>query len=452
MWEVRALPAETGDDEIMCGLVVGREYEQVASALLQLEHRGPDGKMIKKSGKYVVGHARLAIVDLSAHGVQPIQSFNGECTAFNGEIYNYGKIYDFLGEKPKFRNEIHTVHQLMEECRDFMRVLDGDFALAHVNRKGELILARDWVGVVPLYYQMNEGKLWVAASEKRCLREGKIYEVKPGQTLRFDENGRYKSSWRWDPISLHLRVPMIGELAELLGKAVRKRFLHSDVPVTVALSGGLDSSLILAYLAQISKEMRTKLPGLHAVTVVVEDSDELEIAQRLAQDLKILHTVVKLTEDEIREEFDRIARHMETKTKNPVKWRGMVRNYFVAKYAKTKVILTGEGADEVFCGYPQHKMKPSLALEWKSFGSFRSMPVINLDRVNKGGLAWGAEYRVPFLDRDLVLYAMSCWKESGKKYLREVAEVVGLPGYVLEKPKYGKEEEKLGQIYERMLA
>lgn len=434
----------------MCGIVVGREYESVAAALTLLAHRGPDGKMIRGNDNYYIGHARLAIVDLSSHGVQPAQTYHGDCTAFNGEIYNYGTIADMLRERPRYRNEVWTLKQLLYESKDFMRILDGDFAIAHVNRRGELILARDFIGVVPLYYQMVDGRFFRAASEKKCLEPNrKIYEVRPGQTLRFDEKGRFKSSWIWDPISLHLRMPSVKELADLFGRACRRRYIHSDVPVAVALSGGLDSSLILLEL--VKTQQYNTMQTLSAVTVVVEESDELEIAQRLAQDLNVRHTVVKLTEEEIRSEWDRIQWHMETTGTNPVKWRGMVRNYFVAKYAKTKVILTGEGADEVFCGYPQHQNLKGLKLEWKSFGSFRSMPAINLDRVNKGGLAWGAEYRVPFLDRDLVLYTMGCWKEPGKQLLREVAEEMNMPQYVLDKPKYGVEEKQLGEIYEKVV-
>lgn len=440
--------------------MLGRSFAMVNRGLNNMQHRGPDGKgVFDAAGGYVVGQNRLAIVDLSANALQPkatglnrAGTMTRKVTAFNGEIYNFGRVADAL-QNPSLsykRNEINTLHALMDECQDFMRVLDGDFAIVHVDHRGEVTLARDWVGVVPLYYQFVDGDL-IAASEKKAMLFGegtKIHEVQPGETIRHLK-GKYTKRWTWDPISLHMRMPMLMDLEELFGKAVRTRYLHSDVPVSVALSGGLDSSLILLELSMLP----VKKQPLTAVTVVVEESDELEIAQRLAQQLRIEHVVVKLTEEEIRSEWDRILYHMESVDglSNPIKWRGMVRNYFVAKYAETKVILTGEGADEVFCGYPSHAGKKGLALEWKSFGTFKSMPAINLDRVNKGGLAWGAEYRVPFLDRDLVLYAMSCFKVPGKQLLREMAERMDMPEYVLEKPKYGKEEKKLGEIYERMV-
>lgn len=441
----------------MCGIMVGRSYDVVARGLMNMKHRGPDGTTIVEAADgYFVGQNRLSIVDLSANARQPKLTWygnSGKVTAFNGEIYNYGRVADFLRDKPPSgkRNEINTLHQLMDECKDFMRVLDGDFGIVHVDHRGELTLARDWVGVVPLYYQYALGGV-VAASEKGAMLLGgsKIHEVQPGQTIRF-RNGKRTHSWTWDPISLHLRMADSRTIRELFERAVWKRYLHSDVPVSVALSGGLDSSLILLTLGKADVNVRRQ--PLKAVTVVVDESDELDIAQRLAQDMKIEHVVVKLTEEEIRLEWDRILFHMESEDaySNPIKWRGMVRNYFVAKYAKTKVILTGEGADEVFCGYPSHQNKEGLALEWKSFGTFKSMPAINLDRVNKGGMAWGAEYRVPFLDRDLALYAMSCYKIPEKQLLWELAQDMDMPEYVFQKPKYGQEEKKLGEIYERLV-
>lgn len=440
----------------MCGIVVGRNYGSVLFGKGQLKHRGPDSDQIghifePPAKNWWFGHTRLAIVDLSVHGGQPSLSPTG-LTMFNGEIYNYQEIYEALETKPFRNNEIYVLDAVMAQASDFMRVLDGDFAIARVERgSGELTLARDFVGVVPLYYQMVDNRLEGAASEKKALtRRGQILEVNPGETLVFYPDGRLKSRKLWDPISLHLRPMDMAHLQDLWFTACWKRWKHSDVPVTVALSGGLDSSLILTSLKWLNAK------NVNAVCVVVgESSDEAENATRLCDELGVPLKLVVLSERAIEAEWSRIQYHLEDPNPNPVKWRGMVRNYFVAKEAPgdSKVILSGEGADEIFCGYPQHREAGTgMKLEWKSLGTFRSMPAINLDRVNKGGLAWGKEYRVPFLDRDLVLYVMSCRKRVGKERLRELAEVIGVPDYILNKPKYGLEEDKLGAIYQRMIA
>jgi hypothetical protein len=124
----------------------------------------------------------------------------------------------------------------------------------------------------------------------------------------------------------------------------------------------------------------------------------------------------------------------------------MIRNFYTAKHAPGTVILCGEGADEIGCGYPPHLARTGIDLEWKSLSTLRSMPAINLDRVNKGGMAHTREFRTPFLDRALVLYVVGCQKQPGKRYFRQLAMSYGVPRFILDKVKYSIEEQALWAI------
>jgi asparagine synthase (glutamine-hydrolysing) len=303
-----------------------------------------------------------------------------------------------------------------------------------------VLLTRDLIGIMPLYYSTNP---FGVASERKALPEGgKQHEVRAGETLWLDYAGNVLQRRQFDPYALHLQPVDIEHVQFLFREAVRKRIEHSERPVCVALSGGLDSSLVLRAAVDIK-------PDIEAITVVVEpNSEELENARRFAASLGVKHTVVQLREDEIN--FQRVLYHLEDARWNPVKLVGMLRNYYVAKHAPGIVILCGEGADEIGCGYPSHAQREGLDLEWYSLTTLRGMPAINLDRVNKGGMAWGKEYRTPFLDRSLVLYMMSVPKEHGKAIYRWMARDMGIPDYILNKEKYGAEDAAMVKLAERL--
>lgn len=428
----------------MCGLAMSTDVALTWSMLEVLAHRGKDERrVVAHRNKIWLGQNRLAIVDLTPAASQPLVTA-ASIVAFNGEIFNcdtlgLAMLADANPIKPKVVNEIHVIEALMRRHRkSFERFLDGYYAIALIDRgRQQIVLSRDIIGVVPLYYQRKKGQLpFAVASEKKALV--KPIEVKPGQTLTFTLEGKLLKQRVYDPISLHMEMLELDHLDMLFRRAVRRRITHSDKPVCVALSGGLDSSLVLAVAHQID-------PNIEAVTVGFDpNSEEVNNARMLCEHLHIRrHRIVLLSDALIAKHREAILYHLEDPVHNPIKYAAMIRNYFTAMDAPGTVILCGEGADEVGCGYPPHLARRGLELEWKSFSTLRSMRAINLDRVNKGGMAFTREYRTPFLDRALVLYMMGCSKLPGKQYFRELAMRYDLPGYILSKAKYSPEETKL---------
>lgn len=421
----------------MCGIALAETKAQVEKMLELLEHRGKDHRGLVEVGPFYLGHNRLAIVDLECSGHQPLETLRG-VLAFNGEIYNYARLYDALFKKPPVKNEIHVLEKIVRAHTQFWRMLDGPYAFVYVDKQKKTVMAsRDMVGIIPLYYTREPLRI---ASEKKAL-EGKVEEFRAGETLWFDYGGRLLRRHVQDMYSMHMADLDLEHLHFLFRAAVLKRMVHSDRPVCVALSGGLDSAMVLTQAVQCGWRMG-------AITVAVdEESLEVRNARRLCEYLGVPHTVVVLKNEHV--DGQKILWHLEDEKYNPIKWAAMIRNYFVAKHAPGVVILCGEGADEIGCGYPSHQTLHGIDLEWKALSTLRSMPAINLDRVNKGGMAWTKEYRVPFLDRALVLYLMGVKKEPGKKYFRQLAkEKLRVPDYILQKEKYSAEEEKLWALVE----
>lgn len=427
----------------MCGIALATTKEECERMLEILAHRGRDDRQIVKVKDWWLGFNRLAIVDRNNFGKQPYVDYEGTAIAFNGEIYNYREVY------PSAPSEIMMLAELLDTHKDFERVVDGYYGIVRVApSEDKITLARDLFGVIPLYYVRVAGRLYAAASEKKALqRMGPILEVHAGETYEFSMDGRCAPPKRWDPFSLHFETVDMEHVQFLFERAVNRRMVHADVPITFALSGGLDSALVLWAARAINRQLYA-VRHVTAVTVGVDpNSDEVKNAKALADICGAKWKFVQLTKAMVDEHRERIKYHLEDDTPNPIKWRGMLRNYFVAMHAPGTVILCGEGADEIGCGYPSHaSVLPGLDLEWKSLSTVHSMPAINLDRVNKGGMAWTKEFRVPFLDRALVLYLMGCRKEPGKGIFKRMAMRMGLPDFILTKPKYGEEEKRLEEL------
>ena len=300
------------------------------------------------------------------------------------------------------------------------------------------------IGVIPLYYLPSKaGRSFQIASEKKAFDAPGAREVMPGETLVFDFKGRLLKRRRFDPYSLHLEDMDLDHLGFLFRRAVSRRITHSEKPVCVALSGGLDSSMVLKTALQV-----TGYKTIHAITVCVDpDSEEAQNAQRFARSLGVSHKVVRVTTADIEQHREALLYHLEDYRQNPIKYAAMIRNYFTAMHAPGTVVLCGEGADEIGCGYPSHLRQSGIGLEWKSLSTLRSMHAINLDRVNKGGMAFTKEFRTPFLDRALVLYLMGCAKAPNKGWFRELATTqLEIPDYILNKCKYTSEESHLWQM------
>lgn len=426
----------------MCGVYFTNVcYTSAALMRSTIAHRGADSQVIKRFKGVYLGLNRLAIVDKGKTPADQPYDSGASLIAFNGEIYNTYK----LGGA----SEIMTIDRLMRDYPgNFERFLDGYYAIVRVDKGRErVIVSRDPIGVMPLYYYARYGQFFIASESKALPNRHK--EVKPGETIEFDFDGRIKKRRKFEPISLHMEPMHIQHLRFLFNRAVSRRVSHADetIRVTVALSGGLDSALVLASASATNVE-------LDAITITMSlDDPHVDRSRKLCQYYNVPHRVVLLTPEQIKRHWPMIIYHLEDPKRNVIKYAAMIRNYFVALNTQATVILCGEGADELGGGYPPHAGLEGVQLMWKCYATLRSMHAINLDRVNKGGMAHTKEYRVPFLDRGLVQYMMGCDKvQSGKHHFKRLARLMGLPTFITEQPKYNIDDTRFRDLARDLLA
>jgi asparagine synthase (glutamine-hydrolysing) len=369
--------------------------------LSALQHRGPDDTGLHEDGSYSLGHVRLSIVD-PVSGKQPMSSPDGgRHVVFNGEIYNHQELRQSLGSAD-FRTNSDTevllhLGEAERDPRSWVPQLDGMFAFA-VTSGGEITLARDPLGIKPLYIGARDGAM-VFASEMKG-----ILEVSE-QVAEFPAGHVYSSSTGLKPYySLDPGEPDIGSVgparrgvSQRLEDAVRKR-LMGDVPVGVFLSGGLDSSII-ACLAS-----RHKRP-LDTFSVGTEDSLDRGSAHQVADFLGSRHHEYVYTLAEAIESLPEIIYYLESFDSALV--RSAIPNFFLCRLASehVKVALSGEGADEIFAGYSYLKDIQSDDLHGELVSITDALHNTNLQRCDRMSMAHGLEVRVPFLDVDLVEYA-----------------------------------------------
>jgi len=410
----------------MCGIALSANRDHTEVMLAALGHRGRDDRRIAHYCGQYLGFNRLAIV-APEEGAQPAETRHG-VLALNGEIYNWRAIRDLLPEPPLHDSEASVVCALIDAYpRGFWRHLDGSYALVYLDkRRQQIIASRDFLGIIPLYHRKAE-----FASERKAFGVSPCETLRAGETLWLNFAGNVLARHQQDYYSMHLAEPDLFHVEQLFRVAVAKRIKHSTRPVSVALSGGIDSALVMRAALDVK-------PDIEAITLqACDDSPDAINASLLAAEWGFAHRVITINEPL---DVPAMERALECSSANPVKWRGFVRNYLVAKHASGVVILCGEGADELGCGYPSHATRTGLGLEWKRLSTIRSMPAINLDRVNLGGMAWTKEYRTPFLDRELVLYVMGCRALPHKALWRNLAKQMGVPHFILDKPKYTRDE------------
>lgn len=388
----------------MCGIAAGWGPEagaHVEAMLGRIAHRGPDGRGTWGAGLARLGHVRLAILDLEGGG-QPMVHERGDlAVAFNGEVYNHLELRAPLEGRRRFRTRSDTevlLHLYEEAAEDMLPSLDGMFALALASPRG-LLLARDPLGIKPLYYgwkgdtflAASELKAFPAMDELRMLPAG--HAVLPGE-----------APWRFAPPfppAPGLTAPSAGEAcAEVrarLDRAVAKR-LMSDVPVGVLLSGGLDSSVVAAL-------MRPRVLELHSFTAGMEGAPDLAAAREVARRLGTVHHERVYTEADVARALPEVIRFLESFDAPLV--RSAIPMYFIAKLASehVKVVLMGEGADELFAGYAYlERLGGGERLRRELADITVRLQDTNLQRGDRMTMAHGLEGRVPFLDLGLVRY------------------------------------------------
>jgi len=387
----------------MCGITIqigSPDSAQLRASMDLMRHRGPDDQGNYASERVALGHRRLSIIDVST-GHQPIFNETGtHCIVLNGEIYNYQTLRTNLESRHTFRTHtdteviLHLYEDLGKEC---VHQLSGMFCFA-IHDGNTVFLARDRIGIKPLYYVQQNGN-WIFASELKCLQGySGIREFPPGHTFT-PETGfvRYYDLPAADPLSLSLDEAF-ERVRQLLHAAVEKR-LVADVPVGVFLSGGLDSSIIAAIMKRYHDE-------LHSFAVGMEGSEDLAAARIVADHLGTTHHEFVYTRDDMLGVLPDVIYHLESFDAPLV--RSSIPGYFVSRLARkhVKVILTGEGSDELFSGYHYLKQIKEQDVLFKELVRITSqLHNTNLQRTDRMTMAHSIEARVPFLDPEVIDFA-----------------------------------------------
>ena len=414
----------------MCGIVCAFNLKQKQNVLRPqilkmsklLRHRGPDWSGIYSCDKAILSHERLAIVD-PASGKQPLYSPDKKIIlAANGEIYNHLELREKLSGKYTFttQSDCEIILALYQDKGiNFVDDLNGIFAFAiYDSINNEFFIARDHMGIIPLYMGWDKHGTFYVASELKAL-EGvcsKIELFPPGHYW-FSKNNAptrwYNREWV-DYQKVKNNKTNISDLHDALSDAVHRQ-LMSDVPYGVLLSGGLDSSITSALAKKFSSKrvesndtQSAWWPQLHSFSVGLEGSPDLEAARKVSEHIGSIHHEVIFTIQEGLDAIRDVIYHLETYDITTV--RASTPMFLMARSIKShgiKMVLSGEGADELFGGYLYFHKAPSAE-------EFHKETVRKLDklhqydclRANKSLAAWGIEGRVPFLDKEFIDVAM----------------------------------------------
>ncbi|MFO7821657.1 MAG: asparagine synthase B [Lentisphaeria bacterium] len=369
----------------------------------RLIHRGPDAEGLFQNGGGVLGHRRLSIMDPEG-GDQPICDERGtKAIAGNGEIYNFPYLKPELEKHHTFRTRSDTesvLHLYENHGSQCVKHLDGMFAFVLADGD-KMFAARDAIGIKPLYFG-EQGDSIVIASELKVLAgmAENVKEFPPGAWYHSDSGFHRFYNVPDIPLVERTVEEHCSLLRETLERSVKKR-LMSDVPVGAFLSGGLDSSLIAAIMNQ-------HIDDLHTFSVGCEGSEDLAAARVVADYLGTNHHEYIFTKEEVKENLPDIIFHLESFDRDLV--RSAIPCYFTSRLAAQhlKVILTGEGADELFGGYTYYKgINCEETLHRELRRSIAAMHNVNLQRVDRLTMAHSLEGRVPFLDTEMIELAQT---------------------------------------------
>ena len=436
----------------MCGIVAifnvkeqTQELRQKALRMSQkIRHRGPDWSGIYCGGSAILAHERLSIVDPESGGQPLFAPDRKQVLAVNGEIYNHQKIREQYKGKYDFQtgSDCEVILALYRDKGiDFLEDISGIFAFAlYDEEKDEFLIARDPIGVIPLYIGYdNDGKVYIA-SELKALEgqcdsyepflpghyvHGKMEELKNGKiedkakdfnssTLKpFNFVRYYKRDWfEYDAVKDN--PASVSDIHDALKDAVRRQ-LMSDVPYGVLLSGGLDSSVISAIAEKYSEmriednsQSRAYWPRLHSFAVGLKGAPDLAKAKMVADHIGTVHHEITYTIQEGLDAIRDVIYFIETYDVTTV--RASTPMYLLARVIKSmgiKMVLSGEGADEIFGGYLYfHKAPDAKAFHEETVRKLSKLYLYDCLRANKSLSAWGVEGRVPFLDKEFLDVAM----------------------------------------------
>ena len=397
----------------MCGFLAiigkGKDELLVKELSKRMAHRGPDESdlHVTPSG-HILCHERLSIIDLHS-GKQPIQGCDSAWMVHNGEIYNHQELRDGLLKEHTFRSKSDSeviVHLYEKFDCNFLHLLDGDFAFVVVDGD-DFIAGRDPLGVKPLYYGMDDrGRMYFASEMKPIADQCLTFSTFPPGHYYTPETGfvkYYKPVY--EDYTKATNELDLDALRESLTEATRKR-LMSDVPIGVLLSGGLDSSLTSSIAARLLKEQGKEL---HSFSIGLDaDAPDAKAARKVAEFLGTKHHEVHFTIEQGIEILDKLIWHLETYDVTSI--RASTPMYFLSKAITDlgiKVVLSGEGADEIFGGYLYFRNAPSTEdFQKETIERVQKLFTADLLRADKSTMAHGLEARVPFLDKAFLDVAM----------------------------------------------
>ena len=414
----------------MCGIVGIFNVKEQTSELRhkalrmsqKIRHRGPDWSGIYCGGSAILAHERLSIVDPESGG-QPLYSPDRkQVLAVNGEIYNHQEIRRHYAGQYEFQtgSDCEVILALYREKGiDFLEDLNGIFAFAlYDEERDEFLIARDPIGVIPLYIGYDsDGTVYVASELKALEGQCERYEpflpghyywsVSPGMKWYYRRDWMQYDAVKDNPAS-------VSAIHDALTAAV-KRQLMSDVPYGGPLSGGLDSSVISAIAEKFSEhriedDSKTKAywPRLHSFAVGLKGAPDLAKAKMVADHIGTVHHEINYTIQEGLDAIRDVIYFIETYDVTTV--RASTPMYLLARVIKSmgiKMVLSGEGADEIFGGYLYfHKAPSAQAFHEETVRKLGKLYLYDCLRANKSLSAWGVEGRVPFLDKEFLDVAM----------------------------------------------
>jgi len=421
----------------MCGILAiigkGKDEQLVKELSKRMLHRGPDESdlHVTENG-HILSHERLSIIDLHS-GRQPIKGSKTAYMIHNGEIYNHQELRDGILKHHTFHTKSDSeviVHLYEEFGYDFCDKLDGDFAFVVIDGD-DFIAGRDPMGVKPLYYGLDErGRIYFASEMKPIADQCKTFSTFPPGHFYTQKTGfvkYYKPAYEdYTKATRELDLELI---RETLTEATRKR-LMSDVPIGVLLSGGLDSSLISSIASRLLAESESGKKLKSFSIGLDENAPDALAARKVAEFLGTEHHEIHFTIDQGIAILDKLIWHLETYDVTSV--RASTPMYFLSKAITdlgVKVVLSGEGADEIFGGYLYFRNAPSKEdFQKETIERVHKLFTADLLRADKSTMAHGLEARVPFLDKAFLDIAMTIKAEE-----KQPKSYNGVEKYILRK-------------------
>jgi asparagine synthase (glutamine-hydrolysing) len=431
----------------MCGIlfsVIENNLEELIEYFQNIKHRGPDNSTYNVINNKFMGTHRLSIINQSDSGNQPFE-LDGVFLICNGQIYNYLELKKRFEIKHDMRSDVDIILHLYQIYKEDMPILcnllDGDFAFVLYDSNTNVVhVSRDMVGVRPLFYSVDSlsGHLISVGSEVKSLKNTenvKINVFKPSRLFSFDYNQNIvindlnyietpKVEDEVDNISFfdmnEPRYPdddIQKEIVRLLKKSVIKRIDNSERPVAFLCSGGLDSSIILCIA---NEYLKTQKRDMHVFTIKYADKNNnsfseddfyaTQLVKLLNTENNIMFTSLSYNNDDVKEYLEKVVQQTETYDPNTI--RTSIANYMLAKKIKEntdyKVFLSGEGADELFCGYVYFKqVTDGKQINDESVRLINNIHMYDVLKADRCFNAFGLEVRVPFLDKEFIQYIYS---------------------------------------------